>query len=386
MLIEKTRTWAEIHLDRLTANIKKIQAAANGCEIMAVVKANAYGHGDCAVACCLEKCGIHRFAVSNIDEALSIRKICPDSEILILGYTHPSHADILSDSNIIQGIISSEYAEELSQYAVKCGKTVRAHIKLDTGMGRVGLRCSSVGEYADECVKTAMLEGIAAEGIYTHFSVADSDSKDDIEFTAMQRDCIRNVYRAANKVLPDERKIRYIHYLNSAAMCYGADADGSDIRSSFVRAGIIMYGLMPNSALALPLKLEPVMEFKSVISHIKTVEAGTPISYGRTFIAPHRMEIATLPVGYADGYPRLLSSKGEIIINGKRCAITGRICMDQLMCDVTGANAHVGDIATLFGIDGNEMITADELADAYGSIGYELICGISKRVPRIIIE
>lgn len=379
---EKKRTWAEIRLNHLENNIRKIKALTQDkCRIMAVVKADAYGHGDVKTAERLHALGVDYFAVSNIDEAENIRQVCSGCDILILGYTCPEYTTELIEQDIVQGIVSYENAQSFSEAAAKADKPLRCHIKLDTGMGRVGLKCDTPEQCAEEIVKICKLPNLCIEGVYTHFSCADSDCETDKVYTANQRDFIEKAFALANKILQD-KPIKHMHYLNSAALCYYGPQN-----STLARAGIIMYGLMPNADLPLPIELEPVMELKTVIAHIKEITCGDCVSYSRTFTSDKSMKIATLPIGYADGYPRALSSKGQVIINGKRCNIIGRVCMDQLMCDISDIdNANVGDEVTMFGVDNGEIITADELASLYGSIGYELVCGISKRVPRIFTE
>lgn len=369
------RAWAEISLSALQSNISLIKKLAGAStNIMAVVKADAYGHGEGEICHCLEKSGVKYFAVSNLDEALQVRGFCPSGEILILGYTPPEYAEQLAENNIIQGVISREYALEL----VKNHKNVRCHIKIDTGMGRIGLKYDTPQECAEEIKNIISIDGLSVEGIYTHFAVADSDEANNIKYTDNQEKFILDTY----DILESQNiHLEHVHFMNSAALCYRTNP-----RSTLARAGIIMYGLCPNYPLAIPNGFKPVMSLKAVVSHVKTVKKGDCISYGRTFIADHEMKIATVTIGYADGYSRLLSSKADVLLNGKRCRITGRICMDQLMIDVTDNNAKEGDIVTLIGTDGNETITADELASLYNTIGYEVVCGISKRVPRVYIE
>lgn len=369
------RAWAEISLSGLQSNISLIKKLAGAStNIMAVVKADAYGHGEGEICHCLEKSGVKYFAVSNLDEALQVRGFCPSGEILILGYTPPEYAEQLAENNIIQGVISREYALEL----VKNHKNVRCHIKIDTGMGRIGLKYDTPQECAEEIKNIISINGLSVEGIYTHFAVADSDEANNIKYTDNQEKFILDTY----DILESQNiHLEHVHFMNSAALCYRTNP-----RSTLARAGIIMYGLCPNYPLAIPNGFKPVMSLKAVVSHVKTVKKGDCISYGRTFVADHEMKIATVTIGYADGYSRLLSSKADVLLNGKRCRITGRICMDQLMIDVTDNNAKEGDIVTLIGTDGNETITADELASLYNTIGYEVVCGISKRVPRVYIE
>lgn len=372
------RAWAEVSLGRLKKNVEVIKSLNSpGTDVMAVVKADAYGHGDEHIVRCLaSECGIKYFAVSNLDEAIAVRKFAPVAEILILGYTPPEYAHEISMYNIIQGVVSTEYAKALVDNSAD---PIRCHIKIDTGMGRIGLKHDTPAECADEIAEMMKIDGLSVEGIYTHFAVADSDDPDNIAYTDRQQKFITDTY---DILLSRGIKLEHVHFMNSAAACYR-----NSPRSTLSRAGIILYGLHPDISLDIPDGLEPVMELKAVISHVKTVKPGDCISYGRTFVADREMKIATVTIGYADGYSRLLSSKGEILVHGRRCRIVGRVCMDQLMIDVSGVpEAKSGDIVTLIGKDGGDCITADELASVYGTIGYEVVCGISKRVPRIYID
>ncbi len=372
------RAWAEVSLSKLRNNVEVIKSLNSGeTEVMAVVKADAYGHGDEHIVRCLaEDCGIRYFAVSNLDEAIAVRKFAPAAEILILGYTPPEYAHEIAMYNIIQGVVSTEYAEALVKNSAE---PIRCHIKIDTGMGRIGLKHDTPAECADEIAEMMKMEKLSVEGIYTHFAVADSDDPDNVAYTDMQQKFILDTY---DELAGRGIKLRHCHFMNSAATCYRNTS-----RSTLSRAGIILYGLHPDISLDIPAGLEPVMELKAVISHVKTVKKGDCISYGRTFVADREMRIATVTIGYADGYSRQLSGKGEILVHGKRCRIVGRVCMDQLMMDVTDVpEAKSGDIVTMIGRDGDDIITADDLANVYGTIGYEVVCGISKRVPRIYID
>ncbi len=372
------RAWAEVNLSQLRKNVEVIRSLNSPeTEIMAVVKADAYGHGDEHVVRTLaEQCGIRYFAVSNLDEAIAVRSFAPDADILILGYTPPEYAHEIAMYNIIQGVVSTEYAEAL---AANTPEPIRCHIKIDTGMGRIGLKHDTPAACAAEIAGITAIEKLSVEGIYTHFAVADSDDPDNIAYTDRQEQFILDTY---DELVKNGIKLRHLHFMNSAATCYR-----NNNRSTLSRAGIILYGLHPDISLDIPGGLEPLMELKAVISHVKTVKPGDCISYGRTFSADREMRIATVTIGYADGYSRLLSGKGEILVHGVRCPIVGRVCMDQLMMDVSGVpEAKSGDIVTLIGRDGDDMITADDLASIYGTIGYEVVCGISKRVPRIYID
>lgn len=372
------RTWAEINLDSVKRNLENYKKyLGKNTELLCVVKANCYGHCDSAVVPMLEKdMGIKWFAVSNILEGKHLRQLGIKSEILILGYTPPEEAENLVKYNMIQACTEYDYAIKLSEKSN--GKQVRLHIALDTGMTRIGLR-GEVSDICDEIEKISALKGLSVEGIFTHFSVADSNDNDDIEYTDMQAE---KIIKVDDELRNRGIKLMQCHFLNSAGGVY----HNSD-RSSLARLGIILYGLMPNTAKALPFELETVMSLKSCVAQVKTVEPDVSVSYGRTYKTTKSTKLATICCGYADGYPRALSNVGEVLIHGKRAKITGRVCMDQFMCDVTNIdNVKAGDVATLIGVDGDEKITADNIADTIGTIGYEIVCGIAPRVPRVIIE
>ncbi len=371
------RAWAEIDLTALEKNVYAVQAILPPqTAFMAVVKANAYGHGDEAICHKLWDLGIRWFAVSNLDEALSVRAFCPKAEIFILGYTPPEFAPILVEQNIIQGILSADYARALQQFSTG---QVRCHIKLDTGMGRIGFRSASPQQCVAELCPLFQLDRLAIEGIYTHFAVADSPKEEDVAYTQAQENFIIEVY---DLLRAQGKQVQHLHFMNSAA-----SVTRPNPRATLARIGIVMYGLQPNYPVKVPVPLSPVMSLRSVISQVKMVSSGDSISYGRTYTAERERRIATVTIGYADGYARLLSGRGYALIHGKSCPIVGRICMDQLMLDVTDVSELVqpGDIVTMFGRDGEAQITADELAHLYGTIGYEVVCGISKRVPRDIL-
>ncbi len=368
------RAWTEIDLNALAHNINAIKAGLpEKTQLMAVVKANAYGHGDETICRKLWSLGVKWFAVSNLEEALTVRKVCPEAEIFILGYTPPECAVDIAKYNIIQGIVSLEYAEQLCRYA---NVPIRCHIKLDTGMGRIGFRSKDTAKCIEELMPLFKMDKLSIEGLYTHFAVADSPEKEDIAYTYEQKKRLFNVY---DMLAEKGHRLPHVHCMNSAASVYDPDD-----RCTLARVGIIMYGLCPNYPVPVPIDLKPVMTFKSVVSQVKTAYPGDCISYGRTYTAETERKIATVTVGYADGYARLLSGKGKALVHGTACPIVGRVCMDQMMLDVTDVTVPVvsGDEVTLFG---DCEITADWLAAQYGTIGYEIICGISKRVPRITV-
>lgn len=374
------RAWAEIDLSALEHNVRCIQEILpEHTDFMAVVKADAYGHGDEGICTALHQMGIHWFAVSNLEEALAVRQYCPDSEIFILGYTPPELAKELTAHNIIQGVMSAEYAHALSANAGN--EPVRCHIKLDTGMGRIGFRSNDPQTCVEEILPLFSLPQLKIEGLYTHFAVADCPN--DAEHTAYTDEQEKRILTVYDLLAENGHKLPHLHFMNSAATVYRPNP-----RCTLARVGIILYGLLPNYPVPVPLPLKPVMTLKSVISHIKEAEKGDCISYGRTYTIPHASRIATVTIGYADGYARLLSNKAYALVHGVACPIVGRVCMDQLMLDISEVKEPVqlGDEVTMFGTEGNTTITADELAAFYGTIGYEVVCGISKRVPRVIVN
>lgn len=377
------RTWAEIDLDALARDFQAVRKAANPqAKVCCVVKADAYGHGAVRMAQEFESLGADWFAVSNLEEALQLRLGGIEKPVLVLGYTPPEEAGSLAKHHVSQCVYSLDYARELSHYAVEAGVTVKIHVKIDTGMSRLGFFYQDItrDEATVEEVKAACtLPGLYPEGIFTHFAVSD-EGKDGDAFTMKQFGCFKEMIES---LLREDISFEVRHCANSAAVF-----DYPLSHLDMVRAGIVIYGLYPSNALRNRPELTPVLSLRSVVSHVKTVKPGSTISYGRMFTADHEMKVATVPVGYADGYPRILATQGaQVLIGGKRCPILGRICMDQLMADVSALeDVKVGDLVTLIGRDGAEEITADELAEREGSINYEVVCGLSKRVPRVYLK
>ena len=374
----RRRAWAEIDLDALTHNVKMIQEKlSENTKFCAVVKANAYGHGEEYICRTLSELGIKFYAVSSIEEGIRVRNYCPEGEILLLGYTPPECVNLLIQGNFIQTIVSVEHAKKLSENVPE-NKQLRCHVKLDTGMGRIGIQANSE-RCQQELEEISKLKNLTIEGIFTHYAVSDDDSPENIAYTKKQEDLLfRTVEQCAERGI----LFKHVHCLNSAGICYHPQP-----KSTLARAGIILYGLKPNANLAVPMDTRPVLSFYSRISHVKMMHSGDCISYGRTYTAKTSTKIATVTVGYADGYSRLLSNRGEVLVHGQRCRITGNICMDQMMIDVSNVpEVSVGDVVTLIGKDGNSCITADNLAELYGTIGYEVVCNISKRIPRIFIQ
>ncbi len=377
------RTWAEIDLDALARDFQAVREAANPqVKVCCVVKADAYGHGAVRIAREFEELGADWFAVSNLEEALQLRLGGIQKPILVLGYTPPEEAAALSNHHISQCVYSLDYARDLSRTAEEAGVTVNIHVKIDTGMSRLGLYYQDISrdEATVQEVKAAcQLPGLHPEGIFTHFAVSDEGKAGDA-FTMQQFGCFKEMIES---LLREDIDFEVRHCANSAAVF-----DYPLSHLDMVRAGIVIYGLYPSEELRHKPDLTPVLSLRSVVSHVKTVKPGATISYGRKFTAQKEMKVATVPVGYADGYPRILSAKGaQVLIGGKRCPILGRVCMDQLMADVSALpDVKVGDTVTLIGRDGEEAITADELANLEGSINYEVVCGLSKRVPRVYLK
>ena len=366
------RTWAEIDVDALIHNFNIIKQTAN-TKVCAVVKANAYGHGVDIVAPSLQQAGADFFAVSNIEEALELRKLGITKPILILGYTPVEYVQELATHEISQCVYSLDYSNELSVEAAKCNVKIKVHLKLDTGMSRIGFDCRSdeiVG--IGDAISAAKLDRFDIEGVFTHFAVSDRNELQEDGFTAAQynRFCKAIDALKAHGIDPE-----YKHCCNSAALCLD-----SDKHLNMCRAGIVLYGLTPSSDLKLPQDFKPVMSFKSVVSQVKNIRCGDTVSYGRTFKAQKDMRIATISAGYADGYYRLLSNKASVLISGKRAKIIGRVCMDQFCVDVSDIpDVKRGDEVVLFG-DG---LPVEELADIVGTINYELVCAVSSRVIRV---
>ncbi|MBQ4120103.1 MAG: alanine racemase [Clostridia bacterium] len=366
------RTWAEIDLKALVHNFKILKSLSGDSKIIAVVKADAYGHSAKAIAPILEKEGADYFAVSNIEEALDLRKYGIKKPILILGYTPIECVEILKENDISQCVYSKEYALKLSEKAIKENTKIKVHIKLDTGMSRLGFNCRSEGlNGIKDAIESAKLKNLIIEGVFTHFAVSDGDSDSDEQFTKAQYERFTNALETLNKngVTPT-----LAHCCNSAGFL-------SDNKKhlSVSRIGISLYGLTPSPKFEQD--LVPVMTVKSIVSMVKEINKGDFISYGRTFKADKNMRIATVAVGYADGYPRSLSNKGYVLINGKKAKIVGRVCMDQMCVDVTDIpEVQMGDEVILFG----KKLSVDVIAGLCDTINYEIVCGISKRVPRII--
>lgn len=377
------RTWAEINLDALAADFQAVRDCTGEKSLLCcVIKADAYGHGAIRMAREFEALGADWFAVSNVEEALQLRNAGVKKPVLVLGFTPAEEAGSLARYDISQCVFSLDYARELSLYAQRAEAVVKIHVKVDTGMGRLGFCYRDFVRDAatlEEIREACTLPGLYPQGAFTHFASADEGTGGDA-FTMRQFGCFKELLEALQRegITFDIR-----HCANS-----GAVLDYPLSHLDMVRAGVILYGLYPSAQVRRRPELQPVLSLRSVVSHVKTVHPGETVSYGRDFTAAQELRAATIPVGYADGYPRLLSPGGaQVLIHGVRCPILGRICMDQMVADVT-ALSHVkpGDTVTLIGRDGEASITADDIAAWEGTINYEVVCALSKRVPRVYIK
>lgn len=376
------RTWAEISLNAIEHNYNVIRnKVADDTKVCCVIKADGYGHGAVELSQIYEKLGADFFAVSNIDEGIEIRKSGSKLPIVILGYTPVSEAKNLAAYNISQAVFSLEYAKELSEKCVEEDCICKMHIKVDSGMSRIGFMCQEFprDEYSiEEICEACCLSNLEVEGLFTHFCVSDEDAEGR-EFTNKQYENFIHVRDSLKKRGVD---ISVVHCSNS-----GAIEDYPETCCDMVRAGIILYGLAPSSKLADRLDLVPAMTLKTVVAFVKEVQKGATISYGRTFTADRKMKIATVPIGYADGFIRQNAKDGYMMVNGKKAKIVGRICMDQTMLDVTDIeDVKTGDEVVVFGTGENGEPTADSLAENTGTINYETVCLVGKRVPRIYIK
>ena len=362
-------TYVKIDLDIIESNIDAIRTKA-GVDVMAVVKADAYGHGAVQVTRLLQdKCAF--FGVSSILEAMELRRAGIYNPILILGHTPISAFPALVQAEIRPTIYHYDAAAALSQAAVQQGKTAAFHFAVDTGMSRIGFQATE--EDADICARIAKLPNLHPEGLFSHFATADCA---DLSKSHLQAEKFRNFHQ-----LLQERgvEIPVLHMDNSAGLM------NFDEHHQMVRAGIVTYGMYPSSEVnPLDLPLKPALQWLSRITHLKTLPAGREISYGGTFVTTRETRVATIPVGYADGYRRSLSGKFYVLIRGKRAPILGRVCMDQMMVDVTDIpDVTSQDQVVLVGRSGEEEITMEQIAAAADSFNYEFVCGISRRVPRI---
>jgi serine/alanine racemase len=369
------RAYLEIDLNNLKHNVNVLnEKLPSNCELMAVVKASAYGHGMEEVAKCVNQLGVKAFAVATVDEGIELRKYGITGEILVLGYTNPKRASELYTYNLTQTLIDYDYSVALNTQ----GYLIKSHIKIDTGMHRLGFD----NEDIKKIIEVFSMKNIDVYGIYTHLCVADSLDEEDIAFTNMQ---INAFNRVLDEIKHNELNLPKVHIQSS----YGF-LNYPDLKCNYIRAGVSLYGVYSSDKdlTRLHLDLKPVLSLKSKIVLVRNVKKGESVGYGRSFIATRDTLIAVLSIGYADGYPRNLScGKSFVLINGYKAPIVGRICMDQLTVDVTDIpNVKSGITATLIGKDGNEEIRAAQVADYSGSITNELLSRMGNRLCIIVKE
>ena len=373
------RTWADISMDHLSHNYHLLRSAIPAdCRFLGVVKADAYGHGAVPVSRGLVDLGADYLAVSNMEEAVQLRRSYIRLPILILGYTPAFYAEDMVDMGIRQEVHSYEYAQQLAEALAGTGKRLKIHIKLDTGMSRLGFFANNE-ETLDQIRRIAAMECFVTEGIFTHFPVADSLSDVDEAETARQ---YRAFTGAVDALAAAGVHFKLRHCCNSAATLLHPE-----YALDMVRPGIATYGISPSEDLEGRFDLRPLMSLRTTISQIRPFAAGIGVSYGGSYVTPEPRTIAVLAIGYADGLARSLSNRVSFLLHGKRVPVVGRICMDMCMVDVTEVpEAKVGDVVTVFGSDGEASIPVDDLARLTGTIPYETLCGINKRTPRFYLD
>ena len=373
-MLEYQRLIAQIDLDAIENNVKEIKKRLDPkTRMLAVVKADGYGHGAVEVSkICLYN-GADWLGIATCEEGAALRAANIPVPILILGYTVENRLETVIENRLTQAVFSYEMAELVSKTAVRMNKTAEVHIKIDTGMGRIGFLPNE--ENLKTIDKIFSLPNIKVTGIFTHFSTADETDK---TFTKTQFERFLYMTEGLEK-MGHKGLIR--HCANS-----GAIIDLPEMQLDMVRAGIILYGMMPSTEVG-DMKLMPAMSLKTHVSYVKEVDADTPIGYGRTFYTAKPSKIATIPIGYADGYSRQYSNRARVIVNGEYANIVGNVCMDQAMLDVTHIkDIKMGDEVTVMGISGDKCVSAEELAEISHTINYEIVCNVGKRVPRVYIR
>lgn len=368
--------WVEVNLSNLDANIKNIIKKSKADEVIGVIKADAYGHGSVRVAEVLRENGIKTFAIATLQEAITLREAGAKEEIIMLGLTPDMYADVLLKYDITPVVCHLSNAEGISNEAVKAGKTVSALIAVDSGMGRIGYLTDDESA-VEEIKKISKLPNFKIKGIFSHMATADDYDK---SFAKLQEYRYMEFY---DKLLSAGVDIPFRTLANSASIM-----EIPSIHYDAVRPGIILYGCYPSGEVdKSELELKPVMSVKANIIHLKDVPVGFSTGYGRKFIAKRPSKIATLALGYADGYPRPYSRFAKVIVNGVMAHIAGNICMDQCMVDVTDVpNVKIGDEVIIMGSDGNNTILADDIAEATGTINYEITCAFGQRLPKVYVK
>ena len=368
--------WAEIDLRAIAHNMQEIRRITTAqSQVMAVVKANGYGHGALEVARTVLKHGADCLGVAILAEGLALRREGITAPIIILGYTPPQQATQVVANNLTQTVYDLDLAQAMSGAAQAGGCQARIHVKVDTGMGRIGVPANREG--IEQIRQITTLPGLVAEGIYTHLAKADEQDK---SFT---REQFQRFQQVTNTLASEGIKFKVRHVANSAALL-----EMPELHLDLVRPGIMIYGLYPSTDVdRSKVNLQAAMSLKARVVYVKTVPLGTGLSYGLTYITPKATEISSLPLGYADGYSRLYSNQARVLIRGRSYPVVGRVCMDQCLVNTdSGGAVQTGDEVVLLGRQGAEEITADELAGLIGTINYEIVCMISERVPRVYIK
>ncbi len=373
------RCWAEIDLGALRRNYRRLRGLlAPEQKYLAVVKANAYGHGATRAALTLEEEGADWFGVATLEEGEELRRGGVTNPILVFGYTPPRDTGRLASGNITQGVYSGEYAAALGEEAARAGVTVEFHLMVDSGMGRLGLRPPVEGSLA-EAREVLQNPSLRCTGAFTHFAVADELGEPSPAFTKEQ---FQRFTGFCDALKAQGFDLGLLHCANSAATILYPET-----RLGMCRFGIVSYGLAPSEEMFGCFPLEPVMSLRAAVEMVKEIAPGDTLSYGRKYTAEEPRRVATVSIGYADGYPRCMWQQGKAIVHGKVVPIAGRLCMDQLMLDVTGVpEVQAGDQVTLVGREGDVEITWDQVADQSGSVSYERICGVRSRVPRVYLD
>ncbi len=367
---EFTRTYSVIHLDAIYNNIQEVKKnIGDDTRILAIVKANAYGHGAVPVAKAISD-KVYGFAVATVKEALELRHNGINNFILILGYACKAEYEVMIRNDITFALLTKEMAYDISECATRLNMTAKCHIKINTGMNRIGFPVND--ETVCDIEDIDNLPNMDCEGIFMHFATADEKDK------SFSHEQFKKFMWLIDELKGRDIEFKIRHCANSAAII-----DMPEYKLDMVREGIVLYGLLPSREVNRGLNFKPAMEIKSHVIFVKDLPAGEGISYGRTYVAEHDMRVATIAMGYADGYPRSLSSKGYVLIHGKKAPILGRVCMDQMVVDVTDIpQVKVEDVVTIVGYDGDSAVTIDELADLSNRFNYEFVCDISERVEK----
>ena len=375
---EFQRGYVEVNLDYILENLENMKAhIAENTQMLAVIKTDGYGHGGKQIAAAIENLDyLFGYAVATAEEALELRDAGICKPILVLSYTFPYAYKELVKQDIRVTVFREDTLAQLNEVALELDKKAKVHIKVDTGMGRIGINPDEDGALF---VKRALsLPGIEVEGIYTHFACADETDKASANAQIQKYTTFVHMVEKQN-----QKKIPLHHCSNSAGIL-----DLPQANMDLVRAGITLYGLMPSQEVNMDrVPLKPALSLHSHVVYLKTIQKGQTVSYGSKFVAEKETKVATIPLGYGDGYPRSLSSKGYVLIRGKKAPILGRVCMDQFMVDVTGVEeVMLGDLVTLIGYNNGEVITADYLGELSGRFNYELVCDLNQRLPRVYIQ